>query len=802
MKKSAGNKTLKIAVYILTVALVLTAFPVMNGAESYAAKTFNDVNGHWGKPYIEEAAELGIVSGYPEGDFKPDNLMKREEFFSMVVKILTEKPVITEETAKKMATFGDIIPGEWYVSTIQQAVAAGITEGQTYYSFGIGMMITRQEAAKVVSTIISDTENMTAEQIAAGKTKYDSLKDVGKISDWAKEHVEKVVTKGYVKGDDKGNFNPTNALTRAEAATLLLNVVKNEKTILGPKQEKSQTDLEDESGQDEGDATDTPIGNNQGDIPAEIDKIETFDYEIEKKITPKPVQGSDIGCKCPEDKTRFKKGSGNISDPYVIETDVDLNHIREHATQGAYFVLKNDIYISKDFAINDGTRDKNPWEEGLFIPIGSKQDAFNGHLDGNGYGIYDMIIQGSQQYAAMFACIDKTGSVENLTIHDSSFQGGQYVGAFVGFNEGSIKNCTVGKNTEVKGSNYVGGIAGYTKTILSDNRNKGTVESAINSVGGIAGGTMHDSGIWERCVNDGTVKGSQNVGGIVGSMVITGNDFTVQNCSNLGTVESKNSNAGGILGSLQVGKAGIIKDCFNRGTVKGTSVNGGIISEVSEDTIVRNCFNLGTVEGSMAGGIFGRNTGSVEFCANLGNVKAQTNAGGIGGSQDGDYAIVEKCYNKGNITAENIAGGIIGENGKKVTNCYNLGIIESKVYSGGIVGRNKGIINYCYNVGQMKGNMCGEIVGFNRTANVSFCFWPEDSAIGAFAQSDGNDAGRAKNSKPLTKAQLQVKEEIQIDDKTKLYFPAYMNEEAEKDIWDEVIKGTYPELKDFHRKSI
>jgi len=47
------------------------------------------------------------------------------------------------------------------------------------------------------------------------------FKDADSISFWAKEAVQFLTDKGFIQGDEKGNFNPAGTLTRAEAAEIL-----------------------------------------------------------------------------------------------------------------------------------------------------------------------------------------------------------------------------------------------------------------------------------------------------------------------------------------------------------------------------------------------------------------------------------------------------------------------------------------------------------------------------------------------------------------------------------------------------
>lgn len=52
------------------------------------------------------------------------------------------------------------------------------------------------------------------------------FKDDSKIPSWAKEAVKKVSDSGYMVGDESGNFNPNQAVTRAELAVVIARIKK------------------------------------------------------------------------------------------------------------------------------------------------------------------------------------------------------------------------------------------------------------------------------------------------------------------------------------------------------------------------------------------------------------------------------------------------------------------------------------------------------------------------------------------------------------------------------------------------
>ncbi|MCI8631743.1 MAG: S-layer homology domain-containing protein, partial [Firmicutes bacterium] len=100
----------------LTLGSVFTGF-VVSAAPSYAA-SFSDINNHWAKDYILDAANKNIISGYPDGTFLPDKPVTRAEFTKMVNNALGNN-------ATSSVTFTDVPAAEWYHNEISKAVAAG-----------------------------------------------------------------------------------------------------------------------------------------------------------------------------------------------------------------------------------------------------------------------------------------------------------------------------------------------------------------------------------------------------------------------------------------------------------------------------------------------------------------------------------------------------------------------------------------------------------------------------------------------------------------------------------------------------
>ena len=168
--------------------------------------SFIDVTDHWAKTNIENFASMGLINGYENGTFKPNDFITRAEF----IKIINSAFGYTQAGT---FTFTDVKEGEWFYNEVAIAVKAGYIDGRSSTTFAPNDKITREEVAKVLTTIMKNKD-----------TDYDKLKnfpDGNKVSDWAKPYVEGAIEAEYLKGDDNGNLNPTKNITRAEVVTVI-----------------------------------------------------------------------------------------------------------------------------------------------------------------------------------------------------------------------------------------------------------------------------------------------------------------------------------------------------------------------------------------------------------------------------------------------------------------------------------------------------------------------------------------------------------------------------------------------------
>ncbi|MGO4274327.1 S-layer homology domain-containing protein, partial [Paenibacillus sp. TAF58] len=172
--------------------------------------TFSDITGHWADALIKQAVSAGIVTGYPDGTFKPNHTVTRAEFAVMLMNTLKPKG---EGVA---LTFTDTVKiGPWAQKAVAQAVQAGIITGYEDGSFRPDAQITRAEMAAMLAKVLGQSNE------ASASTGFADDKD---IPVWAKGSVAYVKQAGIVQGKGDNKFAPQDHTTRAEAVTVLLKV--------------------------------------------------------------------------------------------------------------------------------------------------------------------------------------------------------------------------------------------------------------------------------------------------------------------------------------------------------------------------------------------------------------------------------------------------------------------------------------------------------------------------------------------------------------------------------------------------
>lgn len=173
---------------------------------------FTDIAGNWAEGYIKQAVSKGIINGYPEQMFKPDNAVTRAEFTVMLATALN----LDKQGSALVFTDDDQI-GQWAKQAVSLALKAGIVDGYKDGSFRPDVHITRAEMAMMIAKALKVSRK------AGAKTHFADDED---IPIWAKSEVEALRKLGIVNGRGGNVFVPNDTATRSEAVAILLKMLE------------------------------------------------------------------------------------------------------------------------------------------------------------------------------------------------------------------------------------------------------------------------------------------------------------------------------------------------------------------------------------------------------------------------------------------------------------------------------------------------------------------------------------------------------------------------------------------------
>lgn len=230
---------------------------------------FSDTAGHWAEKSIGYLALEGILCGFPDGRFYPERLLTREEAAVLALRLWEWMQGKTAVGEGESGTPALAAAGEGWRSAAgeiaREATGEGTGEGGRRASGGIAGEVAGEVAGKVPGgggstagevavqavgrgigegigggeaggrvyalAVVQPLFPATAEALAWPAAAGFSLREVGfrdgeEISAWARSLVEKARACGLVRGYPDGTFHPREAITPAEMAQLLSNVLR------------------------------------------------------------------------------------------------------------------------------------------------------------------------------------------------------------------------------------------------------------------------------------------------------------------------------------------------------------------------------------------------------------------------------------------------------------------------------------------------------------------------------------------------------------------------------------------------
>lgn len=176
-----------------------------NGQSSY----FLDVYHHWAQQDIYRAVQAGLFAGTEPMIFQPDAPLKR----GMVVVLLSRVRKANLSFYNNRQVFADVAPDNWCASAVAWAAENGLVSGVSEELFAPDEPVSREQLAVMLNALLKPDKTIFRPVVFADKDD---------ISPWAIESVERIAELGLMQGRPDGTFAPQDALSRAEAAVILL----------------------------------------------------------------------------------------------------------------------------------------------------------------------------------------------------------------------------------------------------------------------------------------------------------------------------------------------------------------------------------------------------------------------------------------------------------------------------------------------------------------------------------------------------------------------------------------------------
>ena len=124
-------------------------------------KIFNDLNGHWAEKYINLLQKLGIVKGYPDGTVKPDNNMTRAETASIMNRVLGRRVNESSFSDAKIAA----AMKTWPDCTSSHWAYAEIQEASNSHDYTWDInIVTTGDLGGIIKAIIDDVKHPVTER--------------------------------------------------------------------------------------------------------------------------------------------------------------------------------------------------------------------------------------------------------------------------------------------------------------------------------------------------------------------------------------------------------------------------------------------------------------------------------------------------------------------------------------------------------------------------------------------------------------------------------------------------------------
>ena len=188
-----------------------TGTSIYSNTDTMVPLTFTDFDeSHWAYEYVQYMVELGIISGYPDGTFRPNDTFNRAAF-AKLLSLSFELPAYTGS----QVLYEDLPTNHWAYTYVM-----GSNAFLTSYEKTDGSKVYAPDNDAVREDVaVAMVKAMGLDPDDADVSYLSSYIDANQVSNNLREYVALAIEYGVMQGSNS-QFRPQDPLTRAEASTL------------------------------------------------------------------------------------------------------------------------------------------------------------------------------------------------------------------------------------------------------------------------------------------------------------------------------------------------------------------------------------------------------------------------------------------------------------------------------------------------------------------------------------------------------------------------------------------------------
>lgn len=196
---------------------MITATPVT--AQTQTQTQFSDVSsGYWAREFITSLSARGIIAGFPDGTFRPDEPVTRAQYAAML------RNAFNQSSVRNATSFVDVPAGYWAATAIREADTMGFLSGYPGNVFNPEQNIPRAQVLVSLANGLNYTAN--------SRNSTQIYRDATQIPDYAVASIAAATERQMVVNyPDVQALRPNQIATRADVAAFIYQALASQNQV-------------------------------------------------------------------------------------------------------------------------------------------------------------------------------------------------------------------------------------------------------------------------------------------------------------------------------------------------------------------------------------------------------------------------------------------------------------------------------------------------------------------------------------------------------------------------------------------